>query len=123
MSEIFHITTEDGWETARSAGVYRGDALQSEGFIHASTSAQVIEVANRLFNGRRDLLLLRIDADRVAAEIRVENLEGGDEQYPHIYGPLNLDAVTATVRFRSALDGTLQLPPNVVACEENEDVT
>lgn len=109
MDRIYHITDEVAWRRALGELEYRGDSLSREGFIHASTREQVAEVANRLFAGRTDLLLLTIGADRVAARIVRENLEGGSEQYPHIYGPLNLDAVLAASVYR-AIDGRFQPP-------------
>jgi uncharacterized protein (DUF952 family) len=52
-------------------------------------------VATTYFRGVEGLLLLVIDPSRVSADIRVESA-GGAEQFPHIYGPLNLDAVVET---------------------------
>lgn len=89
---IFHIAAASAWQAADDA--YRGDSLASEGFIHCSFADQVLRVADARFAGRSDLLLLAIDPERVAAEIRCENLEGGDEPFPHIYGPLERAAVT-----------------------------
>ena len=77
MPVIYHITRKTDWEMALAAGSYAADSLATEGFIHCSTAQQVIATANRLFKGRRDLMLLSIDTDRVNAEIRHENLEGG----------------------------------------------
>ncbi len=110
MTIILHITRKADWEQARAAGAYRGDTLASEGFIHCSTPGQVIQVANFLFSGQRDLALLVIDRDRVQAPIRDENLEGGESLFPHIYGPLNLDAVVEVLDFPSGADGRFRLP-------------
>lgn len=91
MEPIFHIAAAAAWAAAGDA--YRGDTLESEGFIHCSTARQVLSVANDIFRGRRDLVLLSIDPTRVGPEIRYENLEGGNESFPHIYGPLERAAV------------------------------
>jgi len=77
MTIIYHITSKTDWAAARAANSYAADSLASEGFIHCSTAEQVIATANRIFRGRRDLVLLSIDSDRVKPEIRYENLEGG----------------------------------------------
>lgn len=111
MREILHITTNEALEAARAAGAYRGDTLETQGFIHASERSQVAEVANRLFRGRTDLILLHIDEARVSPPVVRENLEGGTIQYPHIYGPLNLDAVVRVTPYRSSDDGTFADPP------------
>ena len=90
---ILHIAEREAWREAQAAGSYEADSLTSEGFIHCSKPEQISAVANRYYRGRTDLVLLYIESERVNAEIRYENLEGGEELFPHIYGPLNLDAV------------------------------
>ena len=110
MSVIFHIATRADWAAAQAAGAYTADSLISEGFIHCSTAEQVIATANRIFRGRRDLVLLSVETSRVAAEIRYENLEGGTQQFPHIYGALSVDAVVAVHDFPPSADGSFALP-------------
>ena len=97
MTMIFHIVRRDSWEAALARGRYEPESLRAQGFIHCSTAAQVEQVADELFRGEAGLALLRIDAEKVAAELRYENLEGGDELFPHIYGPLTPDAVIDVV--------------------------
>lgn len=110
MTIIYHITTRESWEAARTASVYRPERFADEGFIHCSTREQVVRVADARFRGRRGLVLLCIDPERVAAEIVYENLEGGRELFPHIYGGLNADAVTEVQEFEPGEDGRFQLP-------------
>jgi uncharacterized protein (DUF952 family) len=98
---ILHITSRREWEAAQAAGEYRGDTLGSDGFIHCSLRQQVVEVANAHFRGQRDLVLLCIAEDKVQAEIRYEDLYHAGQKFPHIYGPLNLDAVVAVEEVRS----------------------
>jgi uncharacterized protein (DUF952 family) len=66
---LFHITTRAEAEAAADAGAYVPKQFAREGFIHCSWRHQVAEVANRLFSGRRDLVLLEIDRARVPHEI------------------------------------------------------
>lgn len=106
MTSLYHLAPEVAWNGAREAGRYEGDTLKTEGFIHCSLAHQVVEVANRLFRGREDLVLLTIEEEAVGPEVRYENLEGGAEQYPHIYGPLNLEAVRGAVPFVPGADGS-----------------
>ncbi len=96
---IFHITTEDAWAGARARGVYDADSLATEGFIHCSDPHQVMWVAGQRFRGRTDLLLLQIDPARLQVEIRYENLEGGQELFPHVYGSIPLEAVVDVTKF------------------------
>jgi len=104
-----HVTGRAQWERARETGTYRGDTLVTEGFIHCSRPEQVVGVANAFFRGRDDLVLLVIDEERVRAEIRHEEVPGG-ERFPHLYGPLNLDAVRAVLPFGLLPNGTFALP-------------
>jgi uncharacterized protein (DUF952 family) len=110
MANIFHITTRADWESAKRKGTYRAPSLASEGFIHCSTSEQVIQTANRLFRGQMGLVLLEIDTDQVDAKIKYENCEGGQENFPHIYGPLNSDAVVRVLSFEPGADGSFAMP-------------
>lgn len=115
MRIIFHIAEREAWNQSQTKQSYRPQMLSAEGFIHCSTPAQVLQVANARFRGRSDLLLLSIDTDRVDAEIRYENLEGGQELFPHIYGELDRGAVIRVVEFKPQADGRfgiadLQLP-------------
>ena len=112
MAIIFHITTRQAWNSATVEGVYRTDTLPTEGFIHCSTRDQLIQVANIRFRGQEGLNLLSIDTDKVTREIIYENLEGGQQLFPHIYGELNLDAVVEVAKFEAGADGYFDLPPS-----------
>ena len=109
---ILHITHRDTWEESKKTGVYEGDTLSSQGFIHCSTKDQVIEVANFLFKSQTGLVLLVIDEDTVVPEIKYEDA-GNKKLYPHIYGPLNVDAVITVVDFPPNEDGTFVLPKSL----------
>ena len=113
MKTILHITKREEWEQAKLVGIYRGDTLESEGFIHCSTAKQVIKVANNFFPNQKGLVLLCIDSDKVQAEIRYEGVEG-EELFPHVYGALNIDAVFQVVGFEAGEDGKFVLPPEVM---------
>ena len=109
---IFHICSSATWAAALKSGSYKGDTLLSEGFIHCSTRDQLIEVADHIFRGRAGLQLLLIDEARVKEEIKYEDA-GNGKFYPHIYGPLNIDAVMRTVAFPPQEDGTFVLPSSL----------
>ncbi len=94
----------------RRKGVIDLEMFSVEGFIHCSTPAQVLQVANARFRGQSDLLLLSIETDRVGPEIRYENLEGGEQLFPHVYGELNTDAVVRVAEFRPESDGSFKMP-------------
>jgi uncharacterized protein (DUF952 family) len=111
VSTIFHITKREQWEKAKLKGVYRGDTLDSQGFIYCSTSQQIVKVANALFYAKRELLLLCIATNKIQSEIKYESV-GSEELYPHIYGYLNIDAVTMVADFEST-NGKFVLPREI----------
>ncbi|HWC91034.1 MAG TPA: DUF952 domain-containing protein [Pirellulales bacterium] len=102
---IFVFITSRDFEHACQAGFYRPASLAADNFIHASPRNQLIRVANKFYASAADLRLLHIDPGRVTAEIRWEPATGG--LYPHIYGPLNMDAVVRTTAVTRGDEGTL----------------
>ena len=105
MSAIFHVTSERDWAEARKDGDYRlstrGVTLLDQGFIHCSTAKQVERIANTVFPDLEGwLVVLEIETDRLEAEVRYENLDGGSEVFPHIYGALPISAVTRVTTLR-----------------------
>ncbi len=110
MTPLHHITTDEAWQVAKAAGVYRTESLETEGFIHCSLPAQVIDVADARYRGQDDLVLLVIDEARVDPEIRYEDCYKTGQDFPHIYGPLNLEAVVDVVRFPPGAEGAFTLP-------------
>jgi len=109
MSIILHITKRLEWENAQKMAYYEAESLRTQGFIHCSTPDQIIEVANFLFREQTDLVLLYIDTDKLISQVRYENLENSNPLYPHIYGPLNLEAVIEARDFQPHCDGTFAL--------------
>jgi uncharacterized protein (DUF952 family)/(2Fe-2S) ferredoxin len=113
MNTILHITQRQAWATAKDLGTYRSNTLDSEGFIHCSTIAQVIGSANRFFKDQKDLVILIINVDRVTPEIRYEGADSNN-LFPHIYGALNIDAVVQSIDLESNPDGSFILPAEFV---------
>lgn len=95
---IFHITARSAWNIALATGDYRPESLANEGFIHCSNWEQLVGTAHRYFQGQVDLVLLCIHPKRVNSELRYE-LGHESMLFPHIYGPLNLEAVVQVVPF------------------------
>ena len=102
---ILHITTEAGWAQAQRDGRLISPSLAEEGFIHCSTHAQVEATANRIFGGSGDLLLLEVDPARLTAPLKWERATDVGDDFPHIYGPLNVDAVIGTRPLPEGPDG------------------
>lgn len=91
-SRLFHIVAQVDWDTAQRQGIYRAASLESEGFIHLSRREQVIGTANRFYRGQTGLVLLEIQSDRLQSQLRYDTVPGHGT-FPHLYGPLSLDAV------------------------------
>jgi uncharacterized protein (DUF952 family) len=119
VTMIYHITTRDESLEARQTGEYRAESLSNEGFIHLSGIHQVQDVANNFYTGQRGLVLLVVDVSRLKAELKYEppvhprtsaSAPSIDQLFPHLYGPLNFDAVVAVYDFEPNPDGKFSLP-------------
>lgn len=96
MPIIYHITTTKDWNEAREKGFYEHPTLKDEGFIHCSQEEQVAGVLERYFAGKTDLLKLVIDTDKLKSKYVFDWSPSTQDTFPHVYGPINVDAVIAT---------------------------
>jgi uncharacterized protein (DUF952 family) len=103
---LYHIVPRADWEKAGD-GPYRAASLASEGFIHCSNHDQVARVANLFYADQADLLVLCIDAERLSATVRDEDV-GTGERFPHVYGPIEREAVVEVTRLGRGPDGGWQ---------------
>lgn len=114
---IFHIASNGTWLAAVKKGAYHSDTLSTEGFIHCSTASQIVDVANAFYQGQRGLVLLVLDPTKLDAECKWEppvepeptHARAG-ELFPHVYGLLNLDAVTNVISFEPDSEGIFSMP-------------
>lgn len=90
---IYHITFREDWEKAIASGAYVTESLHKEGFIHCSESAQVAGVLDRYYAGKKGLVKLTIDPAKLSSRLIHEWSPSTLDTFPHIYGPINLDAV------------------------------
>jgi len=101
MAELLHITERACWLEAVRAGEYRmstrGVTFEEEGFIHCSLRHQLRAVAELFYSDADDLVVLVIDSDKVPSPVRFEPAGPGGPEFPHIYGPLPVSAVTGVV--------------------------
>lgn len=105
---LVHLCGADEWRRAQRAGEHVPESLQATGFVHLSTPAQVHLPANRLYAGRTDLMLLRVDAARLASPVRWEPGLPTDPEgmvFPHLYGPLPVAAVIGVTAYLPGPDG------------------
>ena len=90
---IYHVVTDANWQKALQQGFYEAESLAREGFIHTSKAEQVAGVLERYYKNQVDLLLLHIDEIKLTAPLKYELAPSVNEEFPHIFGRLNLDAV------------------------------
>src|SRR5213078_3936902 len=96
--------------------------LADVGFIHCSFPGQAIEIANRKYGDHDNLTLLFIDEDKVKAPIKHERaLSGRAGTFPHIYGPLNVDAVHAVVPLQRGEQGAFVTPDELEEAQRMND--
>ena len=98
-SDILHITTPAAWAEAQRTGAVRPASLEDEGFAHCSTRAQLPGTLARHFPGTDPLVGLVLDRAVVAADLRWEESRAG-QRFPHVYGPIPVEAVVATESLR-----------------------
>ena len=120
---ILHITTRKAWIEATRTGAYSAPSLETEGFIHGSTLKQLLPVAGKFYRGQTGLVVLEIDPARLSSELKWEPPSGGGpppgvpegEAFPHVYGPINLDAVIQVLDLEADHNGDFSLPPSLSA--------
>ena len=110
---LLHLIEPAAWRPALTRGAVRPPSLETAGFVHLSAPEQVHLPAERLFPGRRDLLLLVVDPGRLTDPVRWEPGTPSDPEsmrFPHLYGPLPVAAVIAVVPYRPPVVPTLPAP-------------
>jgi uncharacterized protein (DUF952 family) len=118
---LLHITTRKAWIEATRAGQYVAPSLATEGFIHCSTARQALPVARKFYKGQRELVWLEVDPARLTSVLKWEPPSDGvpppgvrqGEAFPHVYGPINLEAVLQVVDFETDASGDFSLPTSL----------
>ncbi|WP_303673554.1 DUF952 domain-containing protein [Vampirovibrio chlorellavorus] len=105
---IYILCAPETFRQANLQGQFTTDSLATEGFIHASPGHQLNRVANAYFPEQSELLLLSVAVEALQAELRWEPSTHG-ELYPHLYGPLNLEAIVQTDLFRRQAHGGFEI--------------
>lgn len=103
---IYHLALPEEWAAALEAGEYRRStrerSLDEEGFIHCSFADQVERTGTAYYADRDDIIRLSIEPTLVPSEIKIERAPGRNEDFPHIYGPIPVDAVVDVSPWRPA---------------------
>ena len=95
---IYHIVLPDAW-AAFESDLYRAARLETEGFIHCSFTEQLDAVIARYYDGAGSVVVLEIETEKLMSRM-LKELSTNNEIYPHIYGPINRDAIVRTFESR-----------------------
>jgi uncharacterized protein (DUF952 family) len=109
MGAFLHLTERAMWEAGLRAGEYVRADLAEDGFIHCLTADTLVRVAEKFYRDRPDLVLLVIQEEKVKSPVLWEPASDG-KLYPHIYGPLNPDAVVQVLPYGPEPDGSYTVP-------------
>ena len=90
---IYLLMTAEEITCARTTGQWESVSLSVEGFIHASPANQLKRVADKYYQQKSDVQVVCVRTDLLKPELRWEPAAGS--LYPHIYGPLSVDAVVS----------------------------
>ncbi|HTJ59468.1 MAG TPA: DUF952 domain-containing protein [Devosiaceae bacterium] len=109
-THVYKVADAQEFAQAQDDGIYAGAPVDlKDGFIHFSTAAQLPETLRRHFSGQRDLTLAAVRTADLGDALRWEPSRGGD-LFPHLYGNLEMSAVSWTTPIQVAADGSCQLP-------------
>jgi ribosomal-protein-serine acetyltransferase len=114
---IYHITSLAEWALAEKRGLYRAPSLESQGFIHFSQIHQVVPVADAFYRQQNGLVLLCVDPARLDVPLKFEppalnapDAHADEDLFPHVYGPVDTQAVIRVFDFPANGDGCFSLP-------------
>jgi len=101
----YHLTPEPVWTAQEQEDAYQPEAFGADGFIHCTDGeVNLLAVANTFYQAdHRPYVVLVLDRDRITAPVRYEDPK---QIFPHIYGPLNRDAVVEVRRAVRLADGS-----------------
>lgn len=91
---LYHLVSPKEWDRVENSS-YTPESLKTEGFIHLSTKEQYPQTYQRYYQGL-EMLVLEIDEDKLSHEVKYETNPHGE--FPHLYGPLNTDAVIKVLK-------------------------
>lgn len=91
-------------------GLFEGAPVdQADGYIHFSTAAQIDETLDKHFSGQNDLIIAAVPLAPLGAALSWEASRGG-QLFPHYYGRLELQHVSAHMKLKRDETGHALLP-------------
>ena len=92
---IYHIVLPEVWD-AFDTDLYMAPSLETEGFIHCSFAEQLDGVIDRYYSDESSLVILEIDPELLMSRM-IKEPSTNSEIYPHVYGPINRNAIVSIV--------------------------
>ncbi len=101
----YHLVPSPRWEENRHASSYLPEHFEVDGFIHCTNGTdKLVEVANMFYTSDpRPFVVLALNVLAIESEVRYDDL---DMFFPHIFGPLNTNAVIGELAVDRDPDGT-----------------
>lgn len=90
---IYHVTTPSYFKSFENEDFFYPKGLKDEGFIHCSYKRQLPRIFKKYYGNEKDIVLLKLDSNKIKAELKIELAPSVGEGFPHIYGEINMDAV------------------------------
>jgi uncharacterized protein (DUF952 family) len=116
---IYLLDSSENFEEALRTGTFVRKDLDEDGFIHASPADQLTRVANKFYRQVKHLRCAVVEKAKVRSEVKYEPATGG--LYPHIYGPLNMDAVVRMIELTPDAEGRYEIDPAKLDVEETTE--
>lgn len=98
---IFKIVPALEWRAAYKAGIYHGSAHdKADGFLHFSTASQTIETLRLYYSDTHDFLTIAgAECEKLGSALKYDYSASRNEAFPHLYGPLPMEAVCSAIYF------------------------
>jgi uncharacterized protein (DUF952 family) len=111
MSLIYHLAPATRWYSWPENKPYLPAEYEKDGFIHCTSCDELmIKVANHFHrNVPGDYVLLVIDTSKLEnppSPVKWEKATKFDSLFPHIYGPIDRNAIVGVRPAQRADDGT-----------------
>lgn len=90
---IVHLINQGEWESSRGEPSLFSTSISQFGFVHCCLPEQVSMVLEKWFTQQDNVIAVEINSDLLDVPLVFENLEGGEEQFPHIYGLVKQNAI------------------------------
>jgi uncharacterized protein (DUF952 family) len=100
-----HLLPVEAWRKARDLPEYVPDAFAADGFVHCTNGdEELVAVGNRYYrDDARPFLALTVAIDKLTSPIRYDD---ANRVFPHIYGPINREAIVAARGVNRSADGS-----------------